>query len=150
MSRQPSETAEPEVRAGAEAEQQHLSALEKKFEALPQLVQGLSSDDSSLQLEAIKELRELLSIELNPPIQEVINSGAVPFFVQMLTRDDCAQIQFEAAQALTVIVKGTSENTKVVVDQGAVPSFVKLLSSPSEDIRHEARKTTNYWIFNCS
>ncbi|CAO2203442.1 unnamed protein product [Urochloa humidicola] len=138
MSRQPSETAGS--RAGAEAEQQPPPppALEKKLDALPQLVQGLSSDDSSLQFEAIKELRELLSIERKPPIQEVIDSGAVPFFVQLLSRDDRPQIQFEAAQALTCITKGTSENTKVVVDQDAVPIFVKLLSSPSEDIRQEA------------
>ncbi|CAO2180009.1 unnamed protein product [Urochloa humidicola] len=141
MSRQPSETARS--RAGAEAEQQQQEppppALEMKLEALPQLVQGLASDDSSLQLEAIKELRELLSIERNPPIQEVIDSGAVPFFVEFLSREDRPQIQFEAAKALTYILKGTSsENTKVVVDQGAVPIFVELLSSPSEDIRQEA------------
>ncbi|CAO2184665.1 unnamed protein product [Urochloa humidicola] len=140
MSRQPSETAES--RAGADAEQQQQQppppTLEKELEALPQLVQGLSSDDSSLQWEAIKELHELLSIERNPPIQEVIDSGAVPFFVELLSRYDRPQIQFEAAQALTCILKGTSENIKVVVDQGAVPIFVELLSSPSEDIRQEA------------
>ncbi|KAF8772782.1 hypothetical protein HU200_005368 [Digitaria exilis] len=125
MSRQPSETAEPEVRAGAEAEQQHPSALEMKFEALPQLVQGLSSDDSSLQLEAIKELRELLSIELNPPIQEVVNSGAVPFFVQMLTRDDCAQIQ--AVRALGNVAGDSAVFHEIVPAHDVLLPLLQLL-----------------------
>ncbi|TVU20982.1 hypothetical protein EJB05_30590, partial [Eragrostis curvula] len=110
------------------------SALQKKLEMLPELVQGLRSGDSSMQLEATREFRKLLSIEKNPPILEVINSGVVPCFVQFLSREDCHQLQFEAAWALTNIASGTSENTKVVVDQGAVPIFVKLLSSPNEDV----------------
>ncbi|CAL9096280.1 unnamed protein product [Musa textilis] len=116
----------------------HASAVEKKLESLPAMVAGVYSDDSILQLEATTQFRKLLSIERSPPIEEVIQSGVVPRFVEFLTREDYPQLQFEAAWALTNIASGTSENTKVVIDHGAVPIFVKLLSSPSDDVREQA------------
>nr|CAB3476719.1 unnamed protein product [Digitaria exilis] len=114
------------------------SGVEKKLESLPAMVSGVYSDDNSLQLEATTQFRKLLSIERSPPIEEVIQSGVVPRFVQFLTREDFPQLQFEAAWALTNIASGTSENTKVVIDHGAVPIFVKLLGSGSDDVREQA------------
>ncbi|KAF3793824.1 Importin subunit alpha-1a [Nymphaea thermarum] len=114
------------------------SAMEKKLESLPAMVAGVWSDDSNLQLEATTQFRKLLSIERSPPIEEVIQSGVVPRFVEFLTRSDFPQLQFEAAWALTNIASGTSENTRVVIDHGAVPIFVQLLQSPSDDVREQA------------
>ncbi|KAG8052253.1 hypothetical protein GUJ93_ZPchr0001g30353 [Zizania palustris] len=116
----------------------HSPAVEKKLEILPEMVQGLYSDDSSMQLEATTQFRKLLSIERCAPIDEVIRSGVVPRFVEFLTREDYPKLQFEASWALTNIASGTSDNTRVVVEHGAVPIFVKLLSSASEDIREQA------------
>ncbi|KAK1280066.1 Importin subunit alpha-1 [Acorus gramineus] len=114
------------------------SAVEKKLESLPAMVKGVYSDDNALQLEATTQFRKLLSIERSPPIEEVIQAGVVPRFVEFLQREGFPQLQFEAAWALTNIASGTSENTKVVIDQGAVPIFVKLLGSPSDDVREQA------------
>ncbi|KAH7573503.1 hypothetical protein JRO89_XS03G0160900 [Xanthoceras sorbifolium] len=108
------------------------------LESLPSMVAGVWSNDNNLQLEATTQFRKLLSIERNPPIEEVIQSGVVPRFVEFLMREDFPQLQFEAAWALTNIASGTSENTKVVIDHGAVPIFVKLLASPSDDVREQA------------
>ncbi|KAL3517394.1 hypothetical protein ACH5RR_019983 [Cinchona calisaya] len=116
----------------------NVTQIEKKLESLPAMVAGVWSNDGSLQLEATTQFRKLLSIERNPPIEEVIQSGVVPRFVEFLARDDYPQLQFEAAWALTNIASGTSENTKVVIDHGAVPIFVRLLSSPSDDVREQA------------
>ncbi|XP_078439266.1 importin subunit alpha-1a-like [Wolffia australiana] len=116
----------------------HVSAVEKKLESLPGMVAGVYSDDNSMQLEATTQFRKLLSIERSPPIEEVIQSGVVPRFVEFLRREDYPQLQFEAAWALTNIASGTSENTKVVIDHGAVPIFVQLLSSPNDDVREQA------------
>ncbi|KAG6498923.1 hypothetical protein ZIOFF_038676 [Zingiber officinale] len=116
----------------------HTSVVEKKLESLPAMVAGVYSDDSSMQLEAVTQFRKLLSIERSPPIEEVIQSGVVPRFIEFLIREDYPQLQFEAAWALTNIASGTSENTRVVIDHGAVPIFVKLLSSPSDDVREQA------------
>mmetsp|Transcript_912 Transcript_912/g.1384 ORF Transcript_912/g.1384 Transcript_912/m.1384 type:complete len:509 (-) Transcript_912:558-2084(-) len=109
-----------------------------KLENLPQMVQGVMGDDPELQANCTMQFRRLLSIEKNPPIQQVIESGVVPRFVEFLKRDDSATLQFEAAWALTNIASGTSEHTKVVMEVGAVPIFVKLLLSHSDDVREQA------------
>ncbi|XP_031101329.1 importin subunit alpha-like [Ipomoea triloba] len=112
--------------------------IAKKLESLPALVAGVWSNDTTLQLESTTQFRKLLSIERNPPMEEVIQAGVVPRFVDFLARDEYPQLQFEAAWALTNIASGTSDNTKVVIDHGAVPIFVRLLSSPSDDVREQA------------
>ncbi|GAB2217814.1 hypothetical protein Droror1_Dr00001026 [Drosera rotundifolia] len=112
--------------------------VEKKLESLPAMVAGVYSDNGQSQLEATTQFRKLLSIERSPPIEEVIQAGVVPRFVEFLVREDFPQLQFEAAWALTNIASGTSENTKVVIEHGAVPIFVKLLASPSDDVREQA------------
>jgi hypothetical protein len=110
----------------------------QKLESLPQMVQGLHSADPAVQHEATLQFRKLLSVERNPPIEEVIRAGVVPTLVQFLTRSDHWQLQFEAAWALTNIASGKSEDTHVVINMGAVPIFVQLLSSPVEDVREQA------------
>ncbi|EPS69743.1 hypothetical protein M569_05021, partial [Genlisea aurea] len=114
------------------------STLDSKLENLPSMVDGVWSNDSRLQLEAVAWFRKLLSIDRTSPIEEVIQSGVVPRFVEFLSREEFPQLQFEAAWALTNIASGTSDNTKVVIDHGAVPLFVNLLSSPNDDVREQA------------
>ena len=108
------------------------------LEQLPNLVKGIMGNDTNVQTEYTTQFRRLLSIEKNPPIQQVIDSGVVPRFVEFLSRDDCPALQFESAWALTNIASGTSENTQVVIEYGAVPIFVRLLSNPNDDVREQA------------
>lgn len=109
-----------------------------KIENLPQMVAGVYSEDRSAQLETTTQFGKLLSIERNTPIEEVVQSGVVPRFIEFLGRDDFPKLQFEATWALTNIASGTSENPKVVIDHGAIPIFVKLLGSPSDNVREQA------------
>ena len=109
-----------------------------KLENLPQMVQGVMGNDPTVQTSCTTQFRRLLSIEKNPPIQQVIDSGVVPRFVEFLQRDDNPALQFEAAWALTNIASGTSDHTKVVMEVGAVPIFVRLLLSPNDDVREQA------------
>ncbi|KAJ7955182.1 Importin subunit alpha [Quillaja saponaria] len=137
------ESLQKKRREGLQSQQQFATPLstttvETKLESLPSMVAGVWSDNNTLQLQATIQFRKLLSIERSPPIEEVIQSGVVPRFVEFLVREDFPPIQFEAAWALTNIASGTSENTKVVIDHGAVPIFVKLLGSPSDDVREQA------------
>jgi len=96
----------------------------------------LGTDEQALE-EATREFRKLLSIERNPPIQEVIDAGVVPRLIELLSHGDTI-VQFEAAWALTNIASGTSEHTKLLVDQGVVVIFVHLLDSPNEDVCEQA------------
>jgi hypothetical protein len=108
------------------------------IDQLPSLVEGIMGNDTNLQTEYTTQFRRLLSSEKNPPLQQVIDSGVVPRFVEFLSRDDCPALQFESAWALTNIASGTSENTQVVIQHGAVPIFVRLLSNPNDDVREQA------------
>lgn len=113
--------------------------MRAKFdEKLPHMVSGVFSNNIEDNIKASRDFRQLLSIERNPPIDEVIRLQVVPRFVEFLGRDTHPQLQFEAAWALTNIVSGTSAHTEVVIQQGAVPTFIHLLNSPNVDVREQA------------
>lgn len=80
----------------------------------------------------------MLSIERNPPIQQVIESGILPRLIDFLKRTENHGLQFEASWALTNVASGTTEHTRQIIEHGAVPIFVKLLESPSDDVREQA------------
>lgn len=104
---------------------------------IPQLKAALSQpgiDDATL-LDIVRGFRKILSVEHNPPVNEVLASGVLPAFVQMLLLNDKPKVQFEAAWALTNIA--STDQTKAVVDAGAVQHMTNLLMSPSSEVREQ-------------
>ncbi|KAJ1367511.1 oligo-1,6-glucosidase ima3, partial [Parelaphostrongylus tenuis] len=80
---------------------------------LHQIVALAQSDDPSFKLTAVKQARIMMSLDRNPPIDDLISSGILPILVNCLVSDD-VHLQFEAAWALTNIASGTSEETHAV------------------------------------
>lgn len=105
--------------------------------SIPQLLQEVASPDPNRQFMGTKQFRKLLSIQDNPPIQAVIESGVLPRLVQFLKAPNPA-LQFEAAWALTNVASGNRDQTKAVIDQGAIPIFVHLLASTNKDVKEQA------------
>jgi hypothetical protein len=112
--------------------------IQEKLKNLPQLVQMINTEDQGHQLAAVTEFRKLLSIEKNPPIQDVIDTGVVPRLVQMLANVQNESLQFEAAWTLTNVASGTTKHTEHIIQHGAIQSFIALLGSPNADVREQA------------
>lgn len=98
----------------------------------------LLSNDAHAQLEGATQLRKLLSNENAPPIDAVIEAGAVPRFVQFLSCHQFPDLQFEAAWALTNISSGNTSQTEVVVQAQAIRPLMQLLRSPRDDVREQS------------
>ncbi|EZG76056.1 importin subunit alpha [Gregarina niphandrodes] len=103
-----------------------------------EVCEALASDDRDRQCEAAKEIRHMLSLHSNPPIQPVIDAGLVPRFMELLRMDSRPDVQFEAAWALTNIASGDSAQTSAVVQAGAIPEFVRLLDSEHLQVKEQS------------
>jgi hypothetical protein len=102
------------------------------------LVSQASSEDETIQYQAVTSVRKLLSSDRNPPIDPLINCGILPVLVKCLSNTTNPALQFEAAWALTNIASGSSQQTQAVVQAGAVPHFLQLLSSPHQNVCEQA------------
>lgn len=107
------------------------------LQLLPQFVEMARSEDQQYAFYGTLMIRKLLSVESNPPIEEVVSTNIVPLFVHYMSLQAYPRLQFEAAWALTNIASGTAEHTHLVMQSGAVPLFIQLLASPDEDCREQ-------------
>ncbi len=105
---------------------------------LHDLVLKAQSEDPIIRFEAIRSTRKLLSIDRNPPIDEIIQFNFLPIFVQYLTLDQYPDLQFESAWALTNIASGNSYQTQAVADANALPFLLRLLHSTHSNVCEQA------------
>eukprot|EP01091_Cochliopodium_minus_P014985 TRINITY_DN5216_c0_g1_i2.p1 TRINITY_DN5216_c0_g1~~TRINITY_DN5216_c0_g1_i2.p1 ORF type:complete len:278 (-),score=46.76 TRINITY_DN5216_c0_g1_i2:490-1323(-) len=95
-------------------------------------------DDPISQLNGTLNLRRVLSLEHNPPIQKVIKSGVVPRLIHFLTHFHNPKLQMEAMWAITNITSGTNEETNYVIKEGGIPNIINLLKSVHYDVSDQA------------
>lgn len=107
-------------------------------EDLPGYAKAVCGKDEQAAVKATEMLRKILSIEDNPPIDDVIRTGVVPRLVQFLRFEKNQTLQFEACWALTNVASGNSKQTEVVVRAGAVPEFVKLMNAQNNEVREQS------------
>lgn len=94
-------------------------------------------DDIATKLLACVGLRKLLSIEVNPPIQAVIDANLIPVFIQLL-HHTIPKFQFEAAWCLTNIATGTTDNVHNLIEKDVLKHFIELLNSPHIEVVEQA------------
>lgn len=112
--------------------------INNRLNNIAALVQAINSDEPKKRLSATIEFRRMLSVEDQPPIQQVIDSGAVPRLMQFLGFGNDDKLQFEAAWTITNIASGSTSHTKCVVDHGGIWAFVELLKSPNSEVQEQA------------
>ncbi|CAE6230495.1 unnamed protein product [Arabidopsis arenosa] len=104
------------------------------------ILDGLSSDDPSIQLESATKINRFLLSQgmqgnITPNIEDLIRSRVVPRFVDFLCNDELPSLQYEAAYGLTIIADLKPD---LVVDHDAGPILVELLNSPTHYVRQQA------------
>ena len=109
----------------------------KKPGLKPEIKHLIIEGTKEQQLLGIVSVRKLLSIEKNPPIQDVIDSGLVSKFVEFLDSNS-PELQFETAWALTNILSGNTAQTNFVIEQGAVPKLIRMMESENEEVQGQA------------
>jgi hypothetical protein len=88
------------------------------------------------RLKAVRMARYMLSVEDNPPVEQVIQSGLLGFLIAFLACDDDPALQHEASWALTNIA--STSFTNLLVEAGPIPALVRLLECPNADVREQA------------
>ena len=141
--------------------------LSNQLRDIPKLVNGLDLEWNSFQtvVNTVSRFRKLLSHEQHPPITPVIESGALPYFVQYLNSTHIEQycqikktrnepidpskmhvitlkqlyaLQYEATWCITNIVSGTSDHVKYIVALGCVPLLINLIDSEDIELRRQS------------
>ncbi|CAF2631363.1 unnamed protein product [Rotaria sp. Silwood2] len=105
---------------------------------LNEILLKCQNSDLSICYQGIRSARKILSIERNPPIDELINLNLLPILVQCLSYDQYPDLQFEAAWALTNIASGNSQQTQAVVNANALPYLLRLLHSTYSNVSEQA------------
>lgn len=119
-------TIEPETKSEPEKNE------EAKIEDLSKYVEGVMGEDVIKQTECTTKIRK---ISYNR-IDDIVQSGTLPRFVEFLQKNEHPSLQLEAAWVLTNVAAGYA--TQAVVDVGALPHLIELLKSPNKDVCEQA------------
>ncbi len=103
---------------------------------LPTLARIVLVQDDAVREDACWAL-SYLSDGSNDRIHDVIDTGVVPYIVELLTHSN-VDVQTPAIRTVGTIVTGDELQTQLVIDSGALPHLLTLLSSDDKGVRKRA------------
>lgn len=92
-----------------------------------ELVANIQSNDIDTKHRGVIGVRKIISVDNEPPIQQVIDAQLVPIFIEMCRQKTFPQLQLEATWILTNVCSGSTQQCESVIDKGGIPIFVQLL-----------------------
>jgi hypothetical protein len=105
--------------------------MRSNLENLPSQVAillDLGAENESKWLPALTNIRRLISIPADPPIQQVIDQpGLVSRLVELLSAQFDPALVFEACWCFSNIASSTSAHTAAIVNAGCIPPLIELL-----------------------
>ena len=106
---------------------------------IPELVIALlASLELETTLSSVRQLRQLLSFEEDPPVDQVVDApGLLPRLIELLRCDASTELQVEVAWALTNVA--STDRAGELVEAGACPELVRLLGQEhAVEVREQA------------
>lgn len=100
-------------------------------------IDQIQSLDKKQNLSGIKAIRKILS-NLDTPITKIIKAGVLPLIIPKLYYDDCPQIQYECAWAITNMCIGKKKNIEALINAGCLQGLSYLLSSEIDELKEQA------------
>ncbi|KAG8948417.1 hypothetical protein FRC04_009787 [Tulasnella sp. 424] len=114
------------------------SFITAEQQIIPSIITAIQSGDRHSRLIATIKTRRMLEIlPSRVCIQPVINSGLVPYVVEMLSSED-TKLRVEAAWCLSNIANGTSKQISTVIDAGATPKLVAMFPTDDSEVQEKA------------
>ncbi|GLC42325.1 hypothetical protein PLESTB_000659400 [Pleodorina starrii] len=101
-------------------------------------VAAIQGSDKLQWLPATRAIRKALSKESKPPIQEIVDLGALPRLVYLMTLKEVPELQLESAWAVCNVASGTSAQCSAAVEAGALPPAMQLLAAETSNLREQA------------
>jgi importin subunit alpha-6/7 len=105
---------------------------------LPELLTAMKSNQDDQSLLAAQGFRKVLSLEHDPPIQDLIDAGILPYLIEWIQKFDFPQLQYESSWTITNIASGTHHHCQVIVEKGCVPLLIQMMTSSNEEVREQA------------
>lgn len=79
------------------------------------IISAVRGSDQTKKMQAVQSARKILSRERNPPIDDFITAGIIPYLVDFLSDSTNSALQFESAWALTNIASGINKLTTLYI-----------------------------------
>lgn len=112
--------------------------MEKKptLEDFIKYKQTLADGTEAEQREAITNIRQASSIENDPPLGLIINSGLVPILMSFHRekKNLPTSAKHDILWAITNVASGNSQDTMHVISQNGIQYFLEFCSDPDEDV----------------